>query len=183
MNQWKRGMEKWGHYLLALLCAGVILLSAAWTRDQKAQERMEQAALSDQSQKMAQAEAEKAMEDQQTYRPAAGLVAAPYVREPVLDAETNVWRTHPYLDFFLQPGDAVYAMMAGQVLQTAGEIRIDHGDGLVSRYQGKIAVSAAVGRQVQAGEKIGFYSGGEAGLLRVALLKNNAYRAFGEGWE
>ncbi len=51
----KRGMEKWGHYLLAVLCAGVILISAAWTRDQRAAEEENRTALADQSQRLSDA--------------------------------------------------------------------------------------------------------------------------------
>lgn len=183
MKQWKRGMEKWGHYLLAVLCAGVILLSAAWTRDQKAQERAEQEALSDQSQKMAQAEKENENEEQNPCRPTAGAVAAPYSADPVRDTETRAWQTHPYIDFSFAPGEAVRAMLAGEVIDCAGEILIDHGNGLISRYQGPIAVSVRAGQQVQNGEKIGFCSADAGGFLRVSLIRDGQYLPFGEDWE
>ena len=74
----KRGMESWGHYLLALLCAGVILLSAVWTREQQKLENADQAALSDQGQRLAQAM--ETPEPAAFSRPAAGGGAAGILR-------------------------------------------------------------------------------------------------------
>lgn len=184
MKQWKRGMEKWGHYLLALLCAGVILLSAAWTRDQKALEKTDQSALADQSQKMAQAEKENAegQEAPLPCRPAAGALLLSYSESPVFDPEKRVWQTHPFVDFSLAPGDSVYAMLAGEVIACGKEILIGHGGSLVSRYQGPFTVSVRAGKRVRAGETIGV-CGGESGRLRVSLLDDGQYRAFGEDWE
>ena len=90
MKSLEKGMEKWGHYLLALLCAGVILLSAAWTRDQKAQEKADQLALSDQSQRLDQAQDQTAGET--LAPPVDGPVIRGFSTAPVLDGETGLWQ-------------------------------------------------------------------------------------------
>ena len=181
MEKLKHGMESWGHYLLAVLCAGVILLSAAWTRDQQALDRAEQAALSGRDQNLAEAQAEAG---QAFCRPAPGPVTAPYADAPVFNEETGVWQAHPFVDFALAPGDAVFALLSGTVVsESAGTLLIDRGDGVSARYQGPFAVSVRAGQAVRAGDKLGFCSAAAESALRVSVTENGQYRAFGEEWE
>ena len=81
-----RGMETWGHYLLALLCAGVILLSAVWTKRQQAAENGDQAALSDQSQRLS--EAQGTLAPSALARPTAGEVVRRFSASPQASSVT-----------------------------------------------------------------------------------------------
>ena len=181
----KRGMESWGHYLLALLCAGVILLSAVWTRKQQALENADQAALSDQGERLAQA-----METPEPIafaRPAAGAVLRGYCESPVFFPETGVWRTHPCLDFAAEAGETVCALAAGTVVSCGEEIRIDHGDGRESLYRGIRESKVQPGQRVRAGDAIGTAGASVPfegqGHVCVALYQEGVPVAFGEAWE
>ena len=184
---WKkisRGMEKWGHYLLALLCAGVILLSAVWTREQQAQERADHPALSDQSQRLSQAEEEKP--EAALTRPAVGAVLRPYNETPVFFPATGVWQPHPALDFCAAAGDAVCAMADGVVVSCENGVLVDHGAAGAGLYRGLQTISVQPGQHVRAGAALGQagawipYEGD--GHVCVSLTKDGAPIGFGEGW-
>ncbi len=180
----KRGMESWGHYLLALLCAGVILLSAVWTREQQAVENADQAALYDQGQRLAQAM--ETPEPEAFSRPAAGDMLRGYSEAPALFPETGVWRTHPCLDFAAEAGETVRALAAGTVLSCGEAIRIDHGNGFESLYRGILESKVNPGQRVRAGDAIG--TAGAAvpfegkGHVCVTLFLDGVPAAFGEDW-
>ena len=178
MKSLEKGMEKWGHYLLALLCAGVILLSAAWTRDQKAQEKAHQLALSDQSQRLDQAQEQS--ERETLALPADGPVIMGFSMAPVLDAETGLWQTHPYLDFAVAPGDQVKAVAPGDVIACDKEILIRQEDGRLWRYQGLDNAEITKGTKVKAGETLGRVQNGSPGFLRVSVQQNGEYIDFGK---
>lgn len=178
-----RGMEKWGHYLLAMLCAGVIALSAVWTREQQAGETADQAALSDQSQRMAQV----TQEPDVFVRPLSGAVIGAYSETPVFFLETGVWQSHPALDFFAEEGDRVFALAAGTVTACGeGEVRITHGNGRESLYRGIKEIAVRPGQQVKAGAALGTagervpYEG--AGRVCVMLLQDQVPCEFGQAW-
>ncbi len=149
----RRGMESWGHYLLALLCAGVILLSAVWTREQQEAEKADQAALSDQGQRLT--EAMQTPEPVSYARPAAGPVLRGYSEAPVFFPETGVWMAHTGLDFEASAGEAVYALADGTVVSCGEEIRINHGDGRESVYRGVRETKVRPGQRVRGGDEIG----------------------------
>ena len=185
MKKIKRGMESWGHYLLALLCAGVILLSAVWTREQQAADKADQAALSDQGQRLAQAM--ETAEPVSYARPAAGTVIQGYCESPVFFPETGVWKSHPCLDFEAEAGQSVYALAAGTVLSSGEAIRIDHGDGSESLYRGIRETKVRPGQRVRAGDEIG--TAGAAipfegrGHVCVALFQHGTAVPFGDSWQ
>ena len=176
MNKLSRGMEKWGHYLLALLCAAVILLSSLWTREQKAAEQENQAALSDQSQRLAQAAQEPTPVPWQ--RPASGPILRGFSMEPVFFPETGVWMLHPALDFSVEAGETVAALASGTVTACDGAVRIDHGNGYESICKGLAEITVHPGQRVRAGDPIGtaggvvLYEG--SGHVCVQLLENGA---------
>lgn len=178
----RRGMERWGHYLLALLCAGVILLSAVWTRQQQSLESGEQTALSDQAQRLAQAMQTK--EPASYVRPAAGALLRGFSASPVFFSETGVWMVHPGMDFEAAVGDPVYALDAGTVVSCGQEIRIDHGDGRESLYRGILESKVSPGQRVRAGDMIGTAGAvvpfeGE-GHVCVMLFQDGTPTAYGE---
>lgn len=166
-----RALEKWGHYLLALLCAAAILLSALWTNQQRAQEEPDTQALSDTSQRLGQAAPSPA---RQWARPAAGEIIRGYSQDPLYFPEYGVWRIHRAVDFAAQEGESVFALADGQVIEGAPGLWIDHGEGMQSVYQNLAQVDVRPGQQVKAGERIGL-AGGEipfegAGHVCVTLL-------------
>ncbi|MBR5111208.1 MAG: M23 family metallopeptidase [Clostridia bacterium] len=171
----RRVFDAWGHYLLALLCAGVILLSAAWTREQQRDEITDQQALSDQSQRLAQVTPLPTMEA--CGWPADGALVRGYCETPVFFPAFNLWQAHPAVDVQAEEGNPVYAMLAGTVEScNRGEVRIDHGNGLKSRYRGLKKISVMPGQQVRKGAVIGS-AGGHVpyegdGHICVALLKD-----------
>ncbi|MBR3019701.1 MAG: M23 family metallopeptidase [Clostridia bacterium] len=175
LKSFRRGFEAWGHYLLALLCAGVILLSAAWTREQHSGEIADHQALSDQSQRLSQVTSPP---KEEAYGwPTDGRRVRDYSATPVYFPAFNLWRAHPAVDYEAEDGKQVYAMLAGTVESCDhGCVRIDHGNGLVSLYRGLKAISAAPGQQVRKGAVIGIAGGhvlyeGE-GHICVSLLKD-----------
>lgn len=180
----RRGMEKWGHYLLAMLCAGVILLSAVWTREQQELENGEQAALSDQGQRLAQV---LPTSGPVAYtRPAAGEIIRGFSASPVYFPETGVWMAHPGLDFAAGVGETVYAIAAGTVLSCDDGVRIGHGNGLESLYRGVLECKVQPGQRVRAGETIGTAGGsvpfeGE-GHVCVMLFQDGMPAELGRDW-
>ena len=185
MKKIKKGMERWGHYLLALLCAAVILLSAVWTRRQQEAENADQAALSDQGQRLAQAM--RTPEPLAFTRPAAGAVIRDYSESPLFFSETGVWMIHPGLDFDAAAGETVGTLAAGTVLSCEDGIRIDHGDGLESLYRGVQDCKVIPGQKVRAGDALG--TAGAAvpfegqGHVCVTLFQNGMPISFGDTWE
>lgn len=185
MKKIKRGMESWGHYLLALLCAGVILLSAVWTREQQRLENADQAALSDQGQRLAQAM--ETPEPAAFSRPAAGAVIRGYCESPVFFPETGVWMAHTGLDFEASAGEAVYALADGTVVSCGEETRINHGDGRESVYRGVGETKIRPGQRVRAGDVIG--TAGAAIPFEgrchvcVALFQHGTAVPFGDAWQ
>ena len=174
LKKLRRGFDAWGHYLLALLCAGVILLSAAWTRQERTDETAGQQALSDQSQRLSQV----ARPEQETCGwPAEGGVLQGYSEAPVYFPAYHLWQTHPAVDFAAKDGEKVYAMMAGTVsLCENGCVRLDHGNGVESLYRGLKQISVTKGTRVRKGAALGL-AGGRIpyegkGHVCVSLLEN-----------
>jgi murein DD-endopeptidase MepM/ murein hydrolase activator NlpD len=81
-----------------------------------------------------------------------GVRLDPFLRQPAM---------HTGVDFRGDPGDAVLASAAGEVVEAGRNggyglmIEIDHGNGLSSRYAHLSAMAVAVGTKVKAGDLIG----------------------------
>ena len=101
LKRFRRGLESWGHYLLALLCAGVILLSAAWTREQRTSEKVGQQALSNQSQRLSEA---MPQEKEKFAKPTDGIILRGFSEETVYFPSVRVWQAHHAVDFAGQHG-------------------------------------------------------------------------------
>ena len=163
-----RGMERWGHYLLALLCAGVILLSAAWTRDEKKEARHESAA-SDQSQRLEEAKALATPEP--LGKPVSSALLCPYLETPVQDAETGVWKTHPFLEYRLEKDEAILSIAPGTIADCQGTaLLMDNGNGIQTLYQGIREITANPGKVLSSGAVLG--SGQAGDTLLVTRLQN-----------
>ena len=172
LKRFHRGMEAWGHYLLALLCAGVILLSAAWTREQRTAEQAGQQALSDQSQRLAD------LPPQEPYaRPTEGAILRGFSAETVYFPSVRAWQTHHAVDFAAGDGEAVRAMQAGTVVSCAdGCVLLRHSDGTEGLYRGLRQISVSPGQALRKGALLG-QAGARvphegAGHVCVMLLEN-----------
>ena len=178
MKKLYRGLEKWGHYALGLLCAAVILLSALWTKSQPLPLPPDTQALSDQSQRLGRIAEEPT--EKPLVRPVEGPVLRPWSEAPVYQAETGLWQSLPGMDFAADKGDAVRAVAAGVVQNCAEDVTIDHGGGLVSRYFNVSFRPLRAGQAVLAGDVIGQADG--TGWVRVILLRDGESRDFGKDW-
>ena len=175
LKRLRRGFDAWGHYLLALLCAGVILLSAAWTRERQAGEMAGHQALSDQSQRLSQVTPPPQKE---TYAsPTEGDVLRPYSEAPVYFPALRFWHTHCAVDFAAGDGEKVYAISAGAVVSCGeGCVRLRHESGLESLYRGLQKIEVSPGQSVRKGAVLGLagervpYEG--TGHICVAVTEN-----------
>lgn len=152
MKKMARALEKWGYYLLALLCMGTILLSALWTNQQRAGEAPGAQVISDGSQRLSQV---SPAPGPGLVRPAAGDVLREYCEAPLYFPESGVWRVHMAVDFLAEAGSAVCAMADGVVQESPDGVLIDHGGETYSAYFGLARIDARPGQSVKAGDAIG----------------------------
>lgn len=177
-------LDRWGHYALAVMCVGVIVLSALWTKDHQAADVPDAPAIRDESQRLA--DVTPPPDSPAWTRPAYGAVLRAYSEEAAYFPETGVWQAHPALDFAAEAGETVYAMAAGSVRTEGEELWIDHGDGWRSRYRGLAVLSVRNGQTVRAGDPVGkaggrvLYEG--AGHVCVAVFSPAGSAAFGRDW-
>lgn len=172
----KRGFAAWGHYLLALLCAGIILLSAAWTREERMSEAAEQQALFDQSQRLEQVKREPIKNT--CSRPTDGEILRGYSEETMYFPIVRIWQKHHAVDFAAADGDKVRAMLDGTVVACEdGCVCLCHEDGLKSIYRGLKQIDVSRGQSICQGAAIGLagaripHEG--AGFVCVSLLEND----------
>lgn len=171
LRKFGRIMEKWGHYLLALLCAGVILLSALWTRREQSREIPDARAHSDLSQQLA----DVTPIPPGLARPAPGRIVDGMHLSPAFYPRYSLWRIHSGIDFAAEPGTEILAMENGLVTETEGMIEITQEDGRICRYYGAAEKLVTMGQQVKRGEKIGLAGEtvhGETGCICVVLLQD-----------
>lgn len=143
-NLWKQ-REKWLYILVCLICAGVILLSALWTRH--GDRGSVQAA-------PVQGEGEVYL----LIRPCEGNVVRGFSLSPVA-MPNGVYAAHTGIDFAAKPGDSVCAMASGTVVFARdGTVYIDHGD-WTGEYRGLADIQCKVGTEVAQGEVIGLAGG------------------------
>jgi len=161
-----RFLEQWGYYLLALLCAGVIIASGLWMGKAHPPEEINAPAAADQSQGLgaAREEATQGIEAVPVLcPPVPGGIERGFTEAPIWDAAIGLWYSHPALDFLAEPGQAVLAMADGRAEVDGDALRIHHMNGDCTVYRGLSSILAADGMYVRAGEQVGF-SGGYTGL-------------------
>lgn len=157
MKRIGRILDRWGYYLLAVLCAAVIILSALWTRSWQREESRNAEALSDASERLA--ERTTAPTAMPLIRPLGGEILRGYSGAPVYDPALRVWMIHPALDFAAEEGDKVLAMADGTAEAWADGVAIDHGGGRRSVYRGLREIAVQPGQRVSAGAVIGTAGG------------------------
>lgn len=150
----KRFFRQSGHYLLAVLFAAVILLSALWTRTTPVPEASP--AQLDQSQRLSQVTPSPAPLG--LLSPVSGEITLSFSRMPVHFPEYHVTRFHPATHFAAEKGQAVRAAFAG-TLRREGSALFLEGDGFTLRYKGVEDVQAADGALVKQGAVLGKAAG------------------------
>ena len=78
-----------------------------------------------------------------------------FSEKPVYDVTLDLWLFHPYVDFEVQPGEKVYAMMSGAVAIDGDSLSIHNDQGNFCLYRGLSCFSVDHGQQVRAGTQIG----------------------------
>lgn len=166
----RRMMDTWGHYFLALLCAGVVLLSALWTRQENA--RADARAHSDLSQRLG---AETQPPAAGLLWPAAGEILRGFSAEAVYFPAFSLWHSHSGVDFAAEAGESIVAMAEGTILSCGETVEIQQADGRCCRYSGLAECLVQPGQHVSAGERIGragaaVHFEGETGRICVMML-------------
>lgn len=154
MKKMQSALEKWGYYLLALLCAAVILFSALWTKRLREQAPVDTPVLLDESQHLT--------EVTPVPPPActpAGEFLRGYSETPVYFPETGVWQSHRSVDYALEPGSPVIAVQDGQVALSGDAVTVTGADGESTRYRGCGTLSVSEGQLVRAGDVLGLSGG------------------------
>jgi len=150
-------LEKWGHYLLALLCAGVILLSAVWQGEMKQAQEADYPAGADQAQRLEDA---KMLQDERCLlAPVEGEILRPFSEEIAFDTVLGLWRIHPAIDFKIKHGETVRAMASGVTEIREKSLIIRHENGDYSVYRGLARIDAQNDQRVKAGDAIGIAGG------------------------
>ena len=146
--------QKWGHYLLALLCAGVILLSALWTRQQQLLEIADAQVLADDSQRLSDAASPPP-----SLAPALptknGRVLRLYSEVPLYFPAYGLWRVHPGVDYEAAAGEMIFAIRSGSVQIEDDGLYLLHEDGRRTCSRGLAKLTVAPGQRVKAGEQVG----------------------------
>ena len=173
LGRLKKWLETWGYMLMCVLCAGVVLLSALWTKRADAQTEMAQNALHSMDETL-----QKHQDGQQEnlYAPCEGDVIRPFSLSRVCFDKAGMYGVHPGIDFDAPPGSAVYAMLSGAVVKAGdGCVCIREGE-RECRIRGLREICCAEGERVNAGDKIGTAGGRVpfegAGHVCAALIQN-----------
>ena len=171
MERLKIFLDRWGYYLLAMLCIAVILLSAMWTNQQRSLERPQAQALADESQRLE--EAKQAPKD--FHWPVSNEILRPFSQIPLYFEAVLLWQAHPAIDFSAQEGDPVFAMEDGRAAVEEDALCLVHADGRISRYRGLASLLVKEGQQIRRGEMLGLAGGrvafeGNGGHICVQVL-------------
>lgn len=161
-HMWQQ-REKWLYILICLICAGVIVLSALWTRH------------GDRA-SMASAPVQGEGEAFSLIRPCKGDVVRFFSVTPVA-MEHGLYAAHTGVDFATSPGENVYAMADGAVIAAKdGMVHIDHGE-WTGEYRGLMEIGCVTGDRVAQGDVIGTAGSRVplegAGILCVRLLEGD----------
>lgn len=153
MHKLGRMLQAWGHWLLAVLCAAVVLLSALWTRQLQDQDAENTQALADTSQRLQDTVSSSAP----TFVPptADGILLRPRSDAPLFFPAFGVWQTHLGMDYATDPGDPVYAIADGTAQIEDETLLLLHTDGSSTRYRGLQSIQVSNGQRLRAGEPVG----------------------------
>ena len=171
-----RALDQWGYYLLALLCAAAILLSAVWTNAARGNTPPDLRAAADQNERLSDVKyREDAALSAETARPCEGEILRPFSAEAVFVGALATWRTHEAIDYACAETEDIRALRAGRVTRAReGEIFIDHGGGCLSAYRGAVEIVAEAGASVAAGDVVARggtpLHGGECGVCVAVLI-------------
>lgn len=149
-------LDKWGYYLLALLCAAAILLSAVWAARSNDRTPPDLSAAADRSERLSDVRySEDTAASAEAARPCEGEILRPFSADATYFAAISTWRTHEAVDFACGVDGDVRAARAGRVTRAGdGEIAIDHGGGLSSVYRGIGTALVEAGASVAAGDPV-----------------------------
>lgn len=151
--------EKWGYALLCVLCAGVVLLSALWTRQGQQQDTLSRDAAYSMDERLEKAQTEKKGALPDAASDWAARVIRTYSDKVVCFEETGVWQVHRAADFAFEKGEAVNAICAGRVTGVGdGQAEITAQDMTVV-YRGLDTLLCREGQDVQAGDQLGTAGG------------------------
>ena len=149
----RKWMDEWGYYVLTLLCVGVIVVSALWTRSWKSVPGEEAPALSDESQRLR--DAATPLPATVYCRPCSGEVLQSFSDMPVFFPHTGLWQVHQAVDYAAEAGDVIVALMDGEAAVEEAGLILRSGDGGLAVYRGLEIVTVRPGQQVRAGEPVG----------------------------
>ena len=182
--RYRRFVQRQGYVVMTVICAAIIVGSAAWTQ-QAGFQRLSPAPTDD--------AASAADLWQQSLQEAATPTPAPteapalwhsplaeltvlqgfHAEQLVPTSIAGLWRVHDAVDLTAQSDEPILAMRAGTVLQIVDQgvlgtsVIIDHGDGFVAEYAGLHgAANNKPAQSLQAGELVG-YAGSNGLRLRV----------------
>ena len=149
--------EKWSYALLCMLCAGVILCSALWTRN--AQEKENAAHPSGQSMDEKLEDALLREQENRFLRPCAGKILRSYSEQMLFFEQTQVWRTHMGVDLQAAAGVEILAMGSGTVLETGEGYAVQTCGDKVCTYWGLSVLLCETGQNLSAGDAVGLSGG------------------------
>lgn len=156
MKKWKQFLQNTGHYWLAVLCVGAILLSALWTRDEQRLLAQETPAHADGAQRLQSVTPTPA--PVWFTAPAAGAVLRSFSEEPVFFAEYCCYALHPSTDLVAEKGEKVYAAFDGQIHWEGEDLYLIKAP-FSLRYRGVGQGTAKEGQAVKKGAVIGKAAG------------------------
>ncbi len=158
-----RFFDKFGYYVLALVCVAAVVLSSVWTNQQRqAEEQLNMQAAADNAQRLS----DVTFENQPASREAAfslpldTAVLRGFSRDALYVEGLSVWRAHPAVDFYAETATPVKAMYDGIVTKIEdGAVTLSHGGNRETVYKPLSGLNVQVGSTVTAGQVIGTSGG------------------------
>ena len=139
-----------GHYVLALFCGMVILLSALWTRQTPSP--VASPAQMNQSQRLSDITPSPAPE--LFHRPVGGPCIRAFSDDPVYFPEYRRYAFHPSADFSVTEGEKIYAAFDGTVRQDGDTLYLEN-NAFSLRYRGITPGQIRTGQHVKKGTLLG----------------------------
>ena len=162
----RRLIKKWGEAALAVLCVLAIVFAALYTRQDDLRRLAARNAAASQDERL-----DEARQAPDFQPPVDGARASDFpgaARTP-----GGLWRLDPWICYDTVPGQAVCAMGAGQVTESAEDaVVIEHGNGLRTRYRALSFLRVQAGDSVEAGQRIGAAKDHQ---VYVCAQRNGAY--------